>query len=89
MEMAVIVLKLIGVFGYLGMAAWWWITWLGMHNNTIDGNSFRLIYPFVVFDKSQFTEKGNYWRVRHLYVDVVAIIFSIGCWGYLYIEKTT
>ena len=86
MELLTISAKIIGLMGYLGIAVWWWVTWLGMHNNTIDGNSFRLIYPFIIFDKSQFTEQGNYWRVQHLYADGAAIIFSVVYWVYLYVR---
>lgn len=82
MELLIVLAKVLGVVSYLGIAIWWWVTWMGMHNNTIDGNSFRLIYPFIIFDKSQFTEKGNYWRIRHLYADTVAIILSIVIWAY-------
>lgn len=77
MEAIVIILKFVAILGYIGLAVWWWITWMGMHNNTIDGNTFRLIYPFSVLDKTQFNEKGNYWRKQHLYVDVAGIILSI------------
>ena len=83
MELITELAKIIGMIAYLGLAVWWWRTWLGMHNNTIDGNSFRLIYPLIIFDKSQFTEKGNYWRVQHLYADLAAIVFSVLYWAYL------
>ncbi len=87
MELIEVILKLIAIASYLGLAVWWWVTWQGMHNNTIDGNTFRLIYPFIIFDKTQFTEKGNYWRIRHLYANGVAILFSTIYWSIQYIEK--
>lgn len=76
MEVLEVIFILIGIFVYLGLVVWGFITWMGMHNNTIDGNSFRLIYPFIVFDKTQFTDIGNYWRRQHLKVQVVVAVFS-------------
>ena len=39
---------------------------MGMHGNTIDGNSFRLLNPLALFDPSQFTEEGNRYRLKFL-----------------------
>jgi len=83
MEALIIILKVVGIFIYLVLGVGFWVTWMGMHNNTIDGNSFRLMYPFIVFDKTQFTDRGNYWRSRHLLLYVVGIVLSIGYWVFL------
>ena len=80
MDDLIIVLKVVGIFIYLVMGAIFWVTWMGMHNNTIDGNSFRLMYPFVMFDKTQFTEQGNYWRTRHLLLYVIGLPISFIYW---------
>jgi hypothetical protein len=77
MDDLIIVFKVVGIFIYLVIGGIFWVTWMGMHNNTIDGNSFRLIYPFVIFDKAQFTERGNYWRVRHLMLYLIGVPISI------------
>ena len=89
MELLETIINLLGIVGYIGVVIWWWVTWMGMHNNTINGNTFRLIYPFIVFDKFQFTEKGNVWRKRHLYAWLWGIVLSISIWGYQYFDKAT
>jgi hypothetical protein len=82
MEELTVLLKLIGISGYIILAIYWWVTWIGMHNNTIDDNSFRLILPFISFDKRQFTESGNKWRVKHLYANAGIVIWSLAYWLY-------
>ena len=52
------------------------IYYMGMHNNTIDGNSFRLINPISLFDSSQFNEKGNQFRVKFLKLWFALVPFS-------------
>jgi hypothetical protein len=54
-----VLLKLSFLAGYLVLGVLFFFYFMGMHNNTIDGNSFRLLNPFAMFDKSQFTDKGN------------------------------
>lgn len=76
MEVLEVTFILIGIFVYLGLVVLGFVSWMGMHNNTVDGNSFRLIYPFVVFDRSQFTDAGNYWRRRHLAFQAVVVVFT-------------
>jgi len=83
MEAVIVVVKIVALLGYLGLSVWWWISWMGMHNNTIDGNSFRLVYPLAMFDERQFNDKGNYWRKQHLYSYGIGIAFSILFWLYI------
>jgi len=52
------------------------IYFMGMHNNTIDGNSFRLINPFSLLDSSQFNEEGNRYRRKFLVLWVALVPFS-------------
>ena len=77
MQTALEILKLTYVISYFALGIWWWVTWIGMHNNTIDGNTYKLINPFAVFDKNQFTEQGNSWRIKNLICDALLIILAI------------
>jgi len=80
MDDFVALIKIVGIFIYLTMAIIFCVTWIGMHKNTIDGNSLKSMYPFVLFDERQFTEEGNYWRKRHLQLYVVCLSFSVIFW---------
>ena len=82
MEIALGIIKVAYLIAYLILGIWWWVSWVGMHNNTIDGNTYRLIYPFIIFDKKQFNEKGNSWRRSHLTCDVIMFVFGLIYFGY-------
>lgn len=58
--------QLIGIYGI--------VCFVGMHNNTIDGNTFKLLVPFVTWDSRHFNERGNYWRVRYNRAWILAAI---------------
>ena len=36
--------------------------WVGMHNNTVDGDTFRLMWPWAELDASNFNEEGQRCR---------------------------
>jgi len=70
-------LKMTYILGYLGIAVWWWTTFVGMHNNTIDGYSFRLTaYPLPLFYSEHFTEDGNKYRLSHFRALATSVIWS-------------
>ena len=80
MDTIVVIFKLVVIIGSIPLSVWWFITWMGMHNNMADGNTFKLILPFYVFDKDLFNEKGNKWRLRQLYTDAIILFFSLIYW---------
>lgn len=82
MELLAIIVKLVFIFAVIILAVWWWVTWLGMHKNTITGDCSWLMYPFAIFDKRQFTDKGNYWRRKHISVYAILILLIFIAWMY-------
>ncbi len=55
-------------------------SWVGMHNNTNDGNTFKLLTPVFMLEDSDFNEKGKAWRTMHLKADAFCIfLFIIWC----------
>lgn len=72
-----VLLRLSFLAGYSILGVLFFIYFMGMHNNTIDGNSFRLLNPFAMFDKSQFTDEGNRYRQKFLTVWLAAFPLGI------------
>lgn len=73
-----IVLVLFMVTGF-GLSVLYAASWFGMHENTKDGNTFRLARPFTNFEKEHFNEAGNKARIFHLKIWASSIL-----WGGLF-----
>ena len=63
--------------GWLALAVVWFVLFMGMHNNTKSGNSFRLLNPFILFLPSEFTEKGNKYRKAMLWLYLFGVAFGV------------
>ena len=76
MELSIvqIVLRLMFLAAGLILGTLFFVYFIGMHNNTVDGNSFRLLNPLSFFDKSQFNEEGNRCRIKFLKVWLVGLL---------------
>jgi hypothetical protein len=70
-------LRLSFIAGYVILGVLVFVYFMGMHSNTIDANSLRSLNPFAMFDKSQFTVKGNMYRHKFLIVWLAAIPIGI------------
>jgi len=57
-------LSLLAMYFVLGIL--FFVYFMGMHNNTIDGNSFRLLNPVSFLDASQFNDEGKRYRVKFI-----------------------
>lgn len=68
-------LFLVGVVGVLGILGL--VNFIGMHNNTKDGNTFRLLNPMSLFDPSQFNEEGNRYRSSLLKIFGLSAILGL------------
>jgi hypothetical protein len=73
LSVAQVLLRLAFLAAYLILGILFFVYFMGMHGNTIDGNSFRLLNPFTLLDKSQFNDEGNRYRVRFLKLWLAAI----------------
>ena len=73
LSIAQVLLRLAFLAAYLILGVLFFVYFMGMHGNTIDGNSFRLMNPFSVLDESQFNEEGNRYRVKFLKLWLAAI----------------
>ena len=69
---AILRLTFIAVYSILGIL--FFVYFIGMHNNTVDGNSFRLLNPLSILDKSQFNEEGNRYRNKFLKVWLAGLL---------------
>ena len=69
-----VVLRLIFIAVYLILGILFFVYFIGMHNNTVDGKSFRLLNPMSIFDSSQFNEEGNRYRNKFLKVWVAGLL---------------
>ena len=76
MELSVIqvILRLMFLAAGLILGILFFVYFIGMHNNTVDGNSFRLLNPLSFFDKSQFNEEGNRCRINFLKVWLAGLL---------------
>ncbi len=84
LSLAQVLLRLSMLAAYLVLGILFFVYFLGMHNNTKDGNSFRLLNPFALFDKSQFNDDGNRYRIKLLRLILVGSVLSaivIGIFG--------
>ena len=77
MELLRAILTLIFTFGQFALGVAGFIIFMGMHNNTKDGNSFRLLNPLIIFMPDEFTEKGNKYRKAMLWFCLCAIIYGV------------
>ena len=66
LSVAQVLLRLTFLAVNLILGVVFFVYFMGMHGNTIDGNSFRLMNPFSYFDESQFNEEGNRYRIKFL-----------------------
>ena len=74
--------RLLFMGGCLVVSVLAWIYFVGMHNNTKDGNSFRLLNPLSLFDSSQFNDEGNRYRIAlWKVVGVSAALGIVGAWA--------
>jgi hypothetical protein len=73
LSVAQVIVRLALLAAYLFLGVLFFVYFMGMHNNTADGNSFRLLNPLSFFDKSKFNEEGNRCRVRFLMVWLAAL----------------
>ena len=55
----------------------WFVLLIGIHNNTNDGNTFKLINPAVWFMPSEFNEKGNKYRKIMLWLYAIGFVIGI------------
>ena len=74
LSVAQVILRLVLLAAYLFLGILFFVYFMGMHNNTTDGNSFRLLNPLSLFDKSNFNEQGNRCRVKFLLVWLAALV---------------
>jgi hypothetical protein len=72
-------IRVIFVIGSFVLCVAFFVIFIGIHNNMKGGNTFRLMLPLVLFERSQFSEVGNRYRVRFLILYAV----SLG-WGLLF-----
>ena len=72
-----VLLRLALLAAYVILGILFFAYFMGMHRNTIDGDSFRLMNPLSVLDKSQFNEEGNRYRVKflRLWLAMIPLIF--------------
>ena len=75
MELLTGILTTILVIGIFLLSVAWFVIFMGMHNNTRDGNSFRLLNPFILFIPGEFNEIGNKYRKSMLWLYLGSIIF--------------
>jgi hypothetical protein len=75
MELITGMLTTLLVIGIFLLSVVWFVIFMGMHNNTKDGNSFRLLNPFILFMPSEFNEVGNKYRKAMLWLYFGSTIF--------------
>jgi hypothetical protein len=76
MELITGIITTILVIGVFILSVAWIVIFMGMHNNTKDGNSFRLLNPFILFMPGQFNEVGNKYRRAMLWIYLGSFIIS-------------
>ncbi len=78
MELSIVqvLLRLTFLAAYLIFGILFFVYFMGMHNNTIDGNSFRLLNPFSFLNDSHFTDEGKRYRVKFIWLWLAAVPLS-------------
>ena len=74
MELIQVIIKILAIAVVFGFGIVNFVFFMGMHNNTIDGNSFRLMNPFILFLPNEFNEKGNEYRKKALKLDIFCLV---------------
>ena len=77
MELLQAIATILLTAGWFIISVVWFVLLIGMHNNTNDGNTFKLMNPAVWFMASEFNEKGNKYRKAMLWLYAIGIIASI------------
>ncbi len=77
MELLKAIFGILLAFSWLILLAVWFVVFMGMHNNTKSGNSFRLLNPFILFQPSEFNEQGNRYRKTMLWLYLIAFAFYL------------
>ena len=60
------------------------VSWVGMHNNTSDGDTFKLMALAFTLEEDEFNERGKAWRKLHIkcLIALLSLLFILG--GYIY-----
>jgi len=89
MELPYTLIKLIVISSWFCLSAAYFLFFMGMHNNTKSGNSFRLLLPWALFDASEFNERGNWFRRASLALWLLSIPYALLCWHYFPLLAST